>query len=108
MVNVGFNITVDDNGYGYYCDPSKLEYDYFHPPTGRITGLPQYYTFHNPDNIIYEEDMDDYEYRYKHTYHHRSRAVTDKINTYTNLFIYGCIVIVTVTVTSMLVHYNIL
>ena len=32
MVKVGINITIDDDdddtGYGYYCDPSKLEYDY--------------------------------------------------------------------------------
>ena len=108
MVNLGINITVDDNGYGYYCDPGILEYDYFHPRTSRITGIHQCYTFHDPHHTIYEDDMDNYEYHNKHTHNYRSQAVTDKMNMYINIFIYGCIIIITMTITSTLVHYNIL
>lgn len=106
------NVPIEDNGYGYYCDPGKLDYEHVRPQTSKITGLPQYYTFHNPDNTINEEALDDYESQYYESRYyqsyHTSHAVTDKINMYTNMFIYGCVIVASVTITSTLIHYKLI
>ena len=109
MVKVGINITIDDDdGYGYYCAPSKLEYDNIRPRINPRTGYVQYYNFNNPNETIHEEELNDIEHMYDQESHYSNKSLTDKINSYTSMFIYGCIIIVTFSVTSTLVQYKII
>ena len=113
MVKIGINITInddddDDDGYGYYCDPGKLEYNYIRPRINPRTGYVQYYNFNNPNETITEEDMNDLEHMYDDESRYSHKALTDKMNSYTSMFIYGCIIVITVSVTSSLVHYKII
>jgi hypothetical protein len=110
MVKVGINITIDDddNGYGYYCDPSKLEYDYIRPRINPRTGYVQYYNFNNPNETIPEEELNDIENMYDQESYYSNKSLTDKINSYTSIFIYGCIIVITFSVTTTLVHYKVI
>ena len=110
MVKVCINITIDDDddGYGYYCDPSKLECNYMCPRINPRTGYVQYYNFNNPNETIPEEEIDDIENMYDHESNYSNKGLADKINSYTSIFIYSCIIVVTFTVTSSLVHYKII
>ena len=109
MVKVGINITIDDDdGYGYYCDPSKLECNYTRPHINPRTGYVQYYNFNNPNETIHEEEMNDIEHMYDEKSYYSNKSLADKINSYTSMFIYGCIIVVTFSVTSTLVHYKII
>ncbi len=40
--------------------------------------------------------------------YYSNKGLTDKINSYTSMFIYGCIIVVTFSVTTSLVHYKII
>lgn len=97
-MNIDINTNIDDNGYGYYCDPSAIEYEH---------SRPRYYTFYNPDNTIHEHD-EYYAYINNPERNYYTNAGNEKINMYTNLFIYGCITMITITITSTLIHYDIL
>ncbi len=111
MVKVDINITIDDDddtGYGYYCDPGKLEYNYIRPRINSRTGYVQYYNFNNPSETINEEEFNDIEHMYDHESHYSNKAFTDKMNSYTSIFIYGCIIVITFSVTSSLIHYKII
>ena len=109
MVKVGINITIDDDdGYGYYCDPGKLEYEYIRPRINPRTGYVQYYNFNNINETIHEEELNDIEHMYDYESDYSNKAVVDKMNSYTSIFIYGCIIVITFSVTSTLVHYKII
>lgn len=97
---------VDYNGYGYYCDPGNGEHEYVRP---RINDR-QYYTYNNPNNNIEEESYYNTEEPYtEHMYTTKSnQSFNDKINTYRKYLWYGCIIVVTFTITSFLVHYQII
>ena len=112
MVKIGINITIDDDdddtGYGYYCDPSKLEYDYIRPRINPRTGYVQYYNFNNPNETIPEEELNDIENMHDQESYYSNKGLADKINSYTSIFIYGCIIVATFSVTTTLVHYKII
>jgi hypothetical protein len=113
MVKIGINITIhddddDDDGYGYYCDPGKIECNYMRPRINPRTGYVQYYNFDNPYETIHEEEMNDIEHMFERDHDYSHKALTDKINSYTSMFIYGCIIVVTFSVTTSLVHFKII
>jgi|SaaInlV_130m_DNA_3_1039695.scaffolds.fasta_scaffold09695_2 hypothetical protein len=97
---------VDYNGYGYYCDPSNGDHEFIRPRINDRT----YYTYNNPSNTIQEDCDYNIEPPYtEHMYTTKSNQVfSDKINSYKGYLLYCGIIVTTFTLTSFLVHYQII
>jgi len=100
------NNSIDDNGYGYYCDPDiYTNHDILRP---RNKYQP-YYAFKISIEPIYENTENDEENDMLYINKTEPNIILmEKINMYKSMFEYGCIIIGTITMTTMLIEYNII
>ena len=109
-ISIGKKIYMMEHDYGYFCDPSNLEYEYIQRV--RINNnnkMHSYLTVNElyestPNTIVVIEDEFDYEYIHPKS----NKYLWERINKYTDLFVAGCVIVITITFTSTLVKYNII
>ena len=110
MVSIGGEYRIDGNDYGYFCEPDKLNTE--HTQRIRINNqnkIVSYCSTNNlfntmPSTIIEFENELDYEYIDPKS----NKYFLERVNKYTDAFITGCVVVITITITSALVKYNII
>ena len=96
-------LTTNPDEYGYFCDPG-LDYTNYkykkHPP--------QDYSYYNSKNTIYENDIENNSKKYENDTDNIQKKYKKNTSHYYNSVIYGCIIIGSVTITTLLVKHNVI